>query len=114
VSTFTTGRRAEAAAIAFLEYKGCTIVTQNWRTRWCEIDIIACRDTIVYLCEVKYRRNNRYGDGLDYITPQKLRQMHFAAEVWAAAHGWNGQMQLCAIAVTGPQFQVHQAVKIAL
>lgn len=73
MSTFEIGRRAEAAAAAFLMQKGFTIITQNWRTRLCEIDIVALRNTELCFCEVKYRRTARQGSGLDYITPKKLR-----------------------------------------
>lgn len=101
MTTFDTGRKAEAAAAAFLVRKGCSIIAQNWRTRLCEIDIIATRDTIVYFCEVKYRRTDRQGSGIDYITSKKLQQMRFAAESWVHVHGWNGEYQLCAIEVSG-------------
>lgn len=80
MTTFEIGRKAEARAAAFLERKGCRLLEQNWRTRWCEIDIVAERDGIVYFCEVKYRSHNRQGSGMDYITPKKLQQMQFAAE----------------------------------
>lgn len=111
MSTFEIGRRAEAAAAAFLVRKNCRIVIQNWRTRMCEIDIIAERDGIVYFCEVKYRRTNTFGAGLDYITPKKLKQMRFAAESWVHMHGWNGDYALCAIEVSGQNFQVTRVVK---
>jgi uncharacterized protein (TIGR00252 family) len=111
MTTFDTGRRAEAVAAAFLEQKGCDIVGQNWRTRWCEIDLVAHRDNVIYFCEVKYRKTSRQGGGLDYITPKKLEQMRFAAEFWVHAHRWNGDYQLCAIEVSGPQFRITNLVK---
>jgi len=110
-TTFQIGRQAEAAAASFLERKGCQIIVQNWRTRWCEIDIIALRDNVVYLCEVKYRSHERQGNGLDYITPKKLQQMRFAAEFWAAKHNWMGDYQLCAIEVSGRNFAITAVVK---
>jgi uncharacterized protein (TIGR00252 family) len=110
-STTAIGRRAEAAAASFLEYKGCYIVGQNWRTRWCEIDIIAKRNNVLYFCEVKYRRHAQQGDGLAYITTAKLRQMSFAANYWVGVHRWAGEYQLCAIAVAGDQFQVTEVIK---
>ena len=112
MTTFDTGRRAEAAAAAFLKYKGCTILDRNWRTRWCEIDIVAQRSAVIYFCEVKYRLHDRQGAGLDYITPKKLRQMHFAAELWLAKHVWRGDWQLCAIEVSGPAFRITGVVKM--
>lgn len=111
MTTFDTGRRAEAAAAAFLERKGCEIVTRNWRTRVCEIDIVARRADVVYFCEVKYRADVRHGHGLDYITSQKLRQMQFAAELWVTNNNWYGEYQLCAIEVSGSQFQVSHVAK---
>jgi uncharacterized protein (TIGR00252 family) len=114
VTTFDTGRRAEAVAAQFLERKGCIVVDQNWRTRWCEIDLVAQRADTVYFCEVKYRAHGRQGSGIDYITEKKLGQMHFAATFWLAAHEWLGLSQLCAIEVSGKQFRVTRAIKIAL
>lgn len=111
MTTFHTGRKAEAAAAAFLVRKGCTIVVQNWRTRRCEIDIVAERDGVIYVCEVKYRRTNSFGSGIEYITPQKLRQMQFAALSWVHAHRWTGEYQLCAIEVSGVDFAITNVVK---
>jgi uncharacterized protein (TIGR00252 family) len=111
MSTVSTGRRAEAAAAAFLEQKGCTIVARNWRTRMCEIDIIARRGNTFYFCEVKYRRHAAQGTGLDYITPKKLQQMRFAAESWVHANAYSGDYQLVAIEVSRPDFRIIGVVK---
>jgi ribonuclease HII len=111
MTTRDTGQRAEAVAAGFLEHKGCRIIARNWRTRWCEIDVIAERDGVVYFCEVKYRLHQRQGSGLEYITPAKVKQMHFAAELWVATHAWQGGCQLCAIEVSGPDFLITGVVK---
>ncbi|MGH7157883.1 MAG: YraN family protein [Candidatus Saccharimonadales bacterium] len=105
------GRRAEEAAALFLERKGCRILQRNWRTRYCEIDIVASRDDTVYLCEVKYRLRATQGTGLEYITPKKLARMRFAAELWVQANGWQGAYELCAIEVSGSQFQITGVVR---
>lgn len=111
MTTFDTGRRAEASAASFLQTKGCEVLEQNWRTRWCEVDIVARRDQEIYFCEVKYRRTDRQGNGLEYITPQKLARMRFAAESWVHMHGWRGAYQICAIEVAGDNFRVTAAIK---
>lgn len=110
VSTTAIGRAAEAAAAEFLQAKGCTVLEQNWRTRWCEIDIVAVRENIVYFVEVKYRAKANWGSGLDYVTPKKLRQMHFAAEFWVAKHRFSGDYRLAAIELTGEPPHVVRAV----
>lgn len=111
MTSFETGRQAEAQAAVFLQHKGCAIIGQNWRTRWCEIDVIAQRDNVVFFCEVKYRRTNLQGSGLEYITPKKIVQMRFAAESWVHMHGWRGEYQLCAIEVSGADFRITNVVK---
>lgn len=111
MTTVDAGRRAEAVAAAFLERKGCEILDRNWRTRMCEIDIVAMRDQIMYFCEVKYRRSNIAGSGILYVTPKKLQQMRFAAESWVHYYHWQGAYQLCAIEVSGTDFRITQVVK---
>ncbi len=95
------GRQAEDAATEFLKNCGFAIVQQNWRTRWCEIDIVALKNGIVYFAEVKYRSSQNWGSGLDYITPKKLKQMYFAAEFWCAKSTGATDFRLSAIEATG-------------
>lgn len=96
-----TGRKAEEAAAKFLKKNGHKVLAQNWRTRLCEIDLITTKGGITYFVEVKYRQNSAHGDGLDYITPAKLKQMTFAAENWLASSNAPGDYRLAAIAVSG-------------
>lgn len=66
---------------------------------------------MVYFVEVKYRRTNTHGAGLEYVTPKKLAQMRFAARSWVHAHAWRGEFQLCAVEVSGENFRVTNVVK---
>lgn len=87
VSSPTTkqiGNRAEARVAEYLSTQGYRIIDRNWRTRYCEIDIIAQRDDTLYFVEVKYRKNSQHGDGFAAITPTKLKQMNFAAQLYAS------------------------------
>lgn len=104
-----TGRLAEDAAATFLHGQGFDVLAQNWRTRWCEIDIVASKNACVYFVEVKYRANEQWGSGLDYITPRKIMQMHFAAAFWIASHKRvAGGYALSAIELTDNPPQVTQ------
>lgn len=106
MTTFDTGKRAEEVAANFLYQKGYELLERNWRTRLCEIDLIAQKDNCVYFVEVKYRRVPNWGEGLDYITAQKKRQMSFAAELWISNKNWTGECSLSAIEVSGDSFEV--------
>jgi Holliday junction resolvase-like predicted endonuclease len=55
----------------------------------------------MYFVEVKYRRQAAQGDGFDYIAPQKLRRMVFAASIWCQRFNWSGDYRLMAAAVSG-------------
>ncbi len=102
----STGRNAESAAAEHLEELGYKILDQNWRTRWCEIDLVAKKNDVVYFVEVKYRAAENWGSGLEYITPKKLQQMIFAAKFWVNVNDWNGDYRLSAVEVTGPTFNI--------
>ncbi len=88
MSTTKTGREAESLVAEWLKKQGHKIVSMNWRTRWCEIDIVSKHKNCIYFTEVKYRSSSDWGSGLDYITPKKLKQMHFAAEFWLTENNW--------------------------
>lgn len=103
-TVLTSGHRAEDAAEAFLLRQGYRIIERNWKTKWCEIDIIVEKKGIIHFVEVKHRLSGRQGSGLDYITPKKLRQMTFAARLWLVDRPEQGQ--LAAISLTGPDYEV--------
>ena len=84
LTTRCIGDDGEQAAAAWLSSEGHEIVARNWRTKWCEIDIISRRDDEVFFTEVKYRKNDRYGGGLAAITSKKYQQIRFAAELFIA------------------------------
>lgn len=108
MTSFDTGRQAEQAAANHLQSQGYQILDQNWRTKWCEIDIVALKDQTIYFVEVKYRRTHNAGSGLDYITSRKLQQMTRAAESWLQINNWIGDSALSAIEVTGNNFTTSQ------
>lgn len=78
------GRQAEQIAARYVMKQKGRILYHNWRTRWCEIDLIAERRGELYFFEVKYRSQTAHGSGLDYITAAKLSQMRYAAEYFMA------------------------------
>jgi ribonuclease HII len=99
----TAGQAAETFAAEYLVSEGFEIVERNWKTKWCEIDIVALKKGVLHFVEVKYRRNDKAGDGLAAITLTKERQMLFAARMWLHAHQAfpYKNVQLSAISLTG-------------
>lgn len=106
MTSTSTGLKAEAAARVYLEMRGYEIVEQNYRRPRCEIDIVARKDNTIYFVEVKYRRTDRQGGGLEAITTSKLRQMRYAAETWVEEYKWRGDYLLGAVELAGDNFTV--------
>jgi len=110
MSTTDTGRKAERAAANYLEMRGYAIVEMNWRRPRSEVDIIARKDSVIYFVEVKYRKTDAQGSGLDYITDTKLKRMQRGAFYWVDETKYTGEFQLAAIEVAGPQFMVEHFI----
>ena len=101
----STGNEAESRAADYLQKHGYKIIERNWRTRYCEIDIVAEKQKVVWLVEVKYRSSTSQGYGYEYITPKKLQQMQFATEIWVQNNNWSGDYRLAVISIDGNQVQ---------
>jgi uncharacterized protein (TIGR00252 family) len=112
--TAQRGRQAENAVAQRMQKQGYEILSQNWRTRVCEIDIVAKKNKIIYFTEVKFRTSSTQGDGLEYVTKSKLSQMNFAARIWVGQNKWDGDWRLCAISVTtdGQQYLFGELVEL--
>jgi ribonuclease HII len=110
VTTKQVGDKAESAVAEYLEARGHRIVARNWKTRFCEIDIISELDEAVYFTEVKYRKTADWGDGMSAITTKKLRQMRYAAEVFGSHFKQLAEcnQRLAAASVSGEDFTVDE------
>ncbi len=107
-TTRQIGDRAEAEVAEHLVRLGHEIVARNWRTKFCEIDIVSRAGEHVYFTEVKYRRDARRGGGLEAVTKEKLCKMKFAAESYMKFSGLNGSPILAVGVASGPDFVVDE------
>lgn len=80
------GQYGESLAARYLQKRGYTILDQNWRTRFGEIDIIARRDQTIYFFEVKTRGSHRYGHPFAAVTPFKQYKVRRAGAAYIATH----------------------------
>ena len=71
------GETGEAIASAFLENNGYTILTQNYRRKFGEIDIIAREGDSLVFIEVKTRTGVSHGHPLDAVTFKKQKQINY-------------------------------------
>lgn len=113
-TTRQIGDESESAAVAELVRRGYAIVERNWKTKWCEIDIIAKRNNTYYFVEVKHRKTDNSGGGLEAITAAKLRQMSFAAELFVHARKLGSHdRQLMAVSTSGTPPTVSEVLPVS-
>ncbi len=81
-NTTKIGEQGETAVCNYLVGCGHEIIARNFRTKYCEIDVVSIKKEKIYFTEVKYRKNDVFGDGLSVITKRKIEKMRFAAELF--------------------------------
>lgn len=101
-----SGSFAEACVAKYLKGHGYEIIDTNWKTKWCEIDIVAKNGGCISFVEVKFRTSLKQGSGLEYITSKKLSQMKRAAKSWVELNDWAGEYILSAAEVSGENFDI--------
>ncbi|MBR3144015.1 ribonuclease HII [Candidatus Saccharibacteria bacterium] len=107
-NTTAVGKKGEDAVCRYLESKGHKILERNFKTKFCEIDIVSMHGNRIYFTEVKYRKNADFGGGLAAITADKQKRMKFAAEVFLKCHPefYNRDSSLSVASVSGDEFSV--------
>jgi uncharacterized protein (TIGR00252 family) len=109
MSTTSIGRQAEQKASDHLTKQyGYRLLSQNWRTRTCEIDLIMQQGDTIHFIEVKFRKNNFAGGGLSSISRGKLKKMHQASLEWVQLNPnyRNFEVNISAIEISGNNLKV--------
>ena len=104
--TVDAGAHAEEIVAKALSLKNHAIIARNWKTKFCEIDIVSSFEGVVYFTEVKYSRNTLDSRGLDRIDSKKLEQMRFAAEAYIASSSIKCDVRLAVAEVSGDNFRI--------
>jgi putative endonuclease len=76
------GRESEKRAKAYLEGKGYKILETNWRNAKLEIDLIARVEETIVFVEVKFRKNDEYGEPELFVNRKKQNFIIKAANAY--------------------------------
>ena len=74
------GQSGEQLAAVFLESRGYTILHRNWRYSRYEIDIIAEKEGVLHIVEVKIRSTQNFGFPEETVTRKKFHSLLQAAD----------------------------------
>ena len=83
-STIKIGRQGEMIAVKYLEKKGYTIVEQNHRTKYSEMDLITTKKNVLVFVEVRTKTNERFGTPEETINKNKIRRLIRSAQAYVA------------------------------
>jgi putative endonuclease len=76
------GNEGEELACAYLETKGWTILDRNYFFEHAEVDIVALDENVIVFVEVKLRSSTKFGQPMEYVTEEKVKNVFKASEAW--------------------------------
>ncbi|MBP4141283.1 YraN family protein [Flavobacterium sp. I-SCBP12n] len=76
------GKLGEEMAVEFLTKEGYTILETNWTFQKAEIDIIAQKENILAIVEVKTRSSLDFGLPQDFVKPKKIQLLVKAVDAF--------------------------------
>lgn len=94
------GQWGEKVAREYLITRGYTIIEQDTRKGFYELDIIAVKGNRIIFVEVKTRSTGAF-DPLEAITPQKINRICSAANSFVIHYQYPHEVQFDIIAITG-------------
>lgn len=95
------GKWGEHKAEEFLRGRAYRIVERNWRYGHRDIDIVAAKDDVLVIVEVKTRRNNLFTEPEDAVDWQKIRSLSVAANAFVKRYRIDMEVRFDVITVIG-------------
>ena len=102
------GNIGEERAQAYLRERGFTIRHTNWRSGKFELDIVAEKEGILIVVEVKTRSTDTFEHPKDAITISKIKKLVNGAHEYIMAFDWQGETRFDVMAVlpNGQTFRI--------
>ena len=104
------GRIGEDDAADYLVREGYRIIDRNWRSGHKELDIVAERDGVLVIVEVKTRRDARFGKPEDAVSMPKIRRIVLAADAYVRLNRIDLPVRFDIITVLGQNRRVNHIV----
>jgi len=94
------GKKGEDLAADWVTGNGYSILQRNWRHGRYEVDIIAARNNVIHIIEVKCRQSNTYGQPEESVSRRKIRHLLQAASGWLYRNPGHTRVQYDVLAIT--------------
>ncbi|PHQ55248.1 MAG: endonuclease [Lutibacter sp.] len=93
------GQKGEQLAVEFLQKKGYRILDRNWRYKKAEVDIIAQKEGILAIVEVKTRSSDYFGDPQDFVNQKKIKLLVEAIHEYVTSKNLDLEVRFDIIAI---------------
>ena len=93
------GIKGEEIACIYLSNKGYSILERNWRSRHKEIDIIAKKNNLLVIVEVKTRTSSFFERPQDAVTIKKQKHLISATNEYVSLKNFSGEIQFDIVSV---------------
>ena len=102
------GQQGEELATKYLSHKGYEILARNFYYQRAELDIVALKDNILAIVEVKTRNSDYFGDPQRFVSRSKIGLMVKAADAYLQQHELSCEIRfdIIAIILNGKQQQI--------
>ena len=95
------GEKGEQIAYEYFLANDYQIVAQNYRYKRGEIDLIVEKDNLLVFVEVKLRKNIRFGQPENTISPKQQKLILSAAENYVFENNWTNNIRFDILAIVG-------------
>jgi putative endonuclease len=93
------GKFGEELAVDFLQQNGYEILETNWTFQKAEIDIIAQKENILAVVEVKTRSSIEFGLPQDFVKPKKIQLLVKAINEYVISNDLDVEVRFDIIAI---------------
>lgn len=93
------GKLGEEMAVELLRKNGYTILQTNWTFQKAEIDIIAQKENILAIIEVKTRSSIDFGLPQDFVKPKKIQLLVKAVNEYVISNDLEVEVRFDIIAI---------------
>ncbi|WP_033959764.1 YraN family protein [Psychroserpens jangbogonensis] len=102
------GKKGEDLAAVFLEKNGYKVLTRNYIFQKAEVDIIAKKENVLAVVEVKTRSTNVFGNPQDFLKPKQIQRIVKAVDNYVTSNQLDIEVRFDIIAIVknGNQFDI--------
>lgn len=102
------GKKGEQLAVDYLLKQGYIIIERNYRFDKAEVDIIAQKENILAIVEVKTRSTIDFGNPQDFVKPKQIKNLVKAVDEYVVTNDLDVEVRFDIIAI----LKEHNSYKI--